>query len=71
MGGQLVGNLDARVGRALLTDQIKQRPCIVRVQADASMRSWRAKSADFSGAVNGIAAVKEDRVGHRCVIIAL
>jgi hypothetical protein len=54
----------------MLLDQREQLGGIGRVQADAAMRGRAAERADGGGAVDGIAAAEEHRIGHRATIFA-
>jgi len=65
----LPDDLDRRVLPSVALHQFEQRSCIVGAQSDAAMGNRASEVAEFSGAMDGVAAAKEDRIRHRCIIV--
>ena len=62
-------NHNACVIDTLASDKLEQDCCIFRMQANAPVRNRPANPTNFVGSVNGIASVKEDRIGHRRIVV--
>jgi hypothetical protein len=60
----LVADLDHRVAGAVLLHQRIQRGSVDRMQPDAAVGGRAPEIFDLVGAVDGVAAEEEDRVGH-------
>ena len=66
--GLLAGDHDLGVAHMLL-HQPEQNGGVLRMQADAAMRGRAAEMRDLVAAVDGVAAVEEDRIGHRRPVV--
>lgn len=64
-------NANVGVAGTVGFNQRKELARMVWVEADAAMRGGASQPFDGIGAMNGVTAIKEDRMGHGGVVVFL
>src|ERR1700730_15035084 len=60
---------DRGAAHAFAFEQVEQDGGVVRVETHAAVRGRSAQPRDFVSAVNGVAAMEENRIRHRRIVI--